>query len=224
MRRKHAIGWLVGIALLATTLPAIGGTVAWGSIDARTQALLSPWQGEWDTLADADRQRLLANARQWLAMSEADRAALLQRQAQWNALPPAERARRRARDDAWRQLPPAEQAQVRAAATRFAALPAAQQAALRSRFAAQPADWQASWLLGPSIGAWLDQAGMWFAYVPASDRDATLRMLQDLTPAAREQLFVLSRRLPSSRREQLRADLLRAPPGQRAALIARQLQ
>ncbi|MBS0194026.1 MAG: DUF3106 domain-containing protein [Proteobacteria bacterium] len=224
MRRDRMLGWLAGIALLATTLPALGGSVDWGSLDPGTQTLLSPWQGAWNTLADDDRQRLLANAHRWQSMSAADRTALLQRQTQWDALPPAERAHLRARNAAWRQLPASEQAQISNAATRFDALPTTQQAALRARFAAQPAEWQASWLLGPSIGAWLDQAGTWFAYVPASDRDATLRMLQDLTPDARAQLFEVSRRLPSPQRERLREDLLNTPQAQRAALIARRLE
>ena len=191
----------------------------WSALDADTRVLLASFKDGWGRLDPGSRAQLLANARQWLAMGEAARAELIRRNARWLALPPAERARQRARYIAWRTLPTDEQAKVRAAAAKFAALPAAQQATLRAKFAVLDPDRQRAWLLGPSTGGWIAQARELFAYVPANERDATLEMLRALSADQRAQLFALARPLPEPRREQLRQQLLRADPVQRAAML-----
>ena len=112
---------------------------------------------------------------------------------------------------------------MRAAQARFIALPTPQQGALRAKFAAQPLQWQLAWLLGPSVGDWLDQASDWFTFVPEGEREPTLRMLQALPADARSQLLELGRRLPALQRERLRKDLLLTPPAQRPTLIAQRL-
>ncbi|MBS0457869.1 MAG: DUF3106 domain-containing protein [Proteobacteria bacterium] len=225
MRRE----FVLALGMCAATLLAVapGGALAdgadWGAIEPATQTLLAPLRDGWGNLSPGDRQHLLANARHWQTLSKTEQQALLQRQSQWLALPPTARAQQRARYAAWEKLTPDEQARVRAAAARFAALPGPQQGALRARFSAQAPDWQSSWLLGPAVGVWLDQAGTWFSYVPDGERSATLRMLEDLPAPARAQLFTVSRRLGAAQREQLRKNLLAAAPAQRAALIANQL-
>ncbi|MEO8742009.1 MAG: DUF3106 domain-containing protein, partial [Lysobacteraceae bacterium] len=147
------------------------------------------------------------------------RNGFLQRSLAWQALPPLERARRRARYAAWRALAPAVQSQLRAAATRFAALPAAQQAGLHARFAVLDSDQQQAWLLGPSMGGWIGQARTLFAYVPENERDATLHMLESLSPDARSVLFARAAKLANTPREQLRKQLLDADPAQRETLL-----
>ncbi len=223
MRRDASLILALAMMLAIPGSLAQATTSDWNAIEPAARTLLAPWQDQWSALPEPDRRQLLAHARQWQGMNQAARDALSRRQAQWLAQPPAERARQRARYAAWQDLSSGEQDQVRQAAARFAALPAAQQAALRARFGAQPREWQQAWLRGPSIGAWLDQAGMWFAYVPSQEREATLRMLQDLAPDARTQLFELSRRLSAPQREALRKNLLLTAPSARASLIASKL-
>jgi len=215
--------WLLACALLLA-LPAPGAENAeWSTLDSNTQDLLAPWRDNWATLEAADRDRLLKNAKHWQAMDATARATFLRRSSDWQALLPAERARRRARYAAWRALPPAEQARIQAAEAKFAALPAPQQALLRARFAAMDVDQQRGWLLGPSTGSWIEQARALFPYVPESERDATLRMLQSLPAETRAQLFALARRLPDDRREQLRKQMLEADPAQRDALLRQRM-
>ncbi|HEY2347206.1 MAG TPA: DUF3106 domain-containing protein [Xanthomonadaceae bacterium] len=223
MRLDRGILALACAICIAMSAAAQAAGTDWSALDAGTQSLLAPWQDDWNKLPQDERDRLLANAKRWQAMGANARTALLKRDAQWQALAPAERARLRARYAAWQQLPNEERAQVGAAAARFAALPAPQQGALRANFAAQDLGRQLAWLLGPAIGAWIDQAGAWFAFVPADEREATLRMLQDLPADARARLFTLARRLPAHRREQLRRDLMLTPPAQRAALIEQRI-
>lgn len=223
MRLERTAIAALSLLLALAPAPTLAASADWDGLDGGTRSLLAPWHDVWSTLPATDRQRLLANAARWQAMDKAQREALQQRQAQWDALPPSERARLRARYADWQQLPPDQQARVRDAAARFAALPTPQQGALRAKFAAQPVEWQLAWLLGPSVGSWLDRASDWFAFVPEGEREATLRMLQALPEDARTQLFELGRRLPALQRERLRKDLLLTPPGQRAALIAQRL-
>lgn len=227
MRREFQLTLTIALCAMSW-LPSAPGRaqadgVSWGTIEPATQSLLASLRDGWSNLSAGDRQNLLANARHWQALSKTEQQALLIRQEHWLALPPSERARQRARYAAWQKLSPDEQAQVRAAATRWAALPGPQQGALRARFSAQASEWQAAWLLGPAVGVWLDQAGTWFAYVPDGERNATLRMLEDLPADARGQLFTLSRRLGAAQREQLRKDLVAAAPARRAALIAQRM-
>ena len=144
---------------LSLAMPAAQAAPAgWGTLDAGTQTLLAPWQDDWDQLPADARERLQANARRWQAMDANARAALLKRDAQWQMLPPTERARLRARYAAWQKLPPDEQARVRAAASRLASLPAPQRGAVRANFATQETNQRLAWLLGPSIGEWIEQA------------------------------------------------------------------
>ena len=191
----------------------------WSTLDAGTRSLLASWSSSWNTLDMASRMQLLANAKRWQAMDANARNAFLQRSLSWRALPPLERARRRSRYAAWRALAPDVQSQLRAASARFAALPATQQADLRARFAALDGDRQQAWLLGPSMGGWIAQARAVFAYVPADERDATLRMLETLSPDARSTLFARAGHLSGAQKERLRKQLLDADPAQREALV-----
>ena len=222
MRSKN---WFVALACaLWMLLPVVRAQDAdWSALGTGTRDLLAPWQDAWKTLDAGSRARLLANANRWQKMGASARDAFQRRSTDWQALPPAERARRRSRYVAWVVLAPAEQARVRAAALQFSALPIAQQTAVRVRFAAQDADQQRAWLLGPGDGGWIGQARTLFAYVPDRERNATLRMLEALSTDARVQLFALARRLPDEQREQLRRQLLIAEPAQREALLRQRM-
>ena len=226
MRTRGPLVRMIGAlaCALCLTLPAARATTPdWNALDADSHTLLAPWQDGWNGLPDSQRERLLANARRWQAMDANARADLLKRETQWQALPPSERARLRERYAAWKALPTDEQLRVRNAAYRFFAMPAPQQGALRAGFAAQETNQQADWLLGPSLGGWIEQAQALFAFVPAGDRDATLKMLQSLTTDTRNQLFTLARRLPTDQRELLRKQLVAADPSQRAALVTQRM-
>jgi len=212
------------LCALSLALPAVCAVDAdWSALDPGMQDLLAPWRDGWSTLNAESHARLLANAKHWQAMDAAARDAFQRRSSEWQALPSSERARRREHYAAWRALSPNEQSRVQAAASQFAALPAAQQAALRARYATQDANQQLDWLLGPSTGGWIEQARAMFAFVPDSERDATLRMLQQLSADERGQLFELARRLPDYQREQLRKQLLGADPAQRGALLRQKM-
>jgi hypothetical protein len=220
--RRFLMAVLLG-ALCAIGPTAMAADEGWDGIDAGTRGLLSAWKDGWITISSVERERLLANARRWQAMDPAARKDLLKRSAQWQALPAAERARQRERYAAWKALGVDEQARLRAAAARFVALPVPQQGALRASFGTLAAGQQEGWLYGTATGAWIGKANDAFAYVPDHEREATLRMLQDLAPDARDQLFVLAARLPADAREHLRRDLLLLPPRQRPDLIRQRL-
>ncbi len=216
-----ALAWLAGCQQhpVQSSMPSAD----WLALDAGTRAVLAPWGDDWANLDAEGRGRLIAHARRWQAMDAASRSALLQRSAAWQALPPDQRANQRARYAAWIALTPPEQARVRAAAAQFAALPVTQQAEMRQRFSSQDADEQRAWLLGPGYGAWIGQAHALFDFVPAGERDATLRMLKSLSPDARNELLTLARRLPENGRDQLRRDLLAAEPARREVLLRQRL-
>ena len=217
---RHSLWMLVLACLLwLVQVPLHADNSDWSTLDTGTRALLATWSGSWNTLDMASRTQLLANAKRWQAMDANARNAFLQRSLAWQALPPLERARRRARYAAWHGLAPDIQSQLRVAAARFAALPTAQQTDLRARFTALDGDQQQAWLLGPSMGGWIGQARSLFAYVPEDEREATLRMLESLSPDARSALFARAAKLPNAQREQLREKLLDVDPAQREVLL-----
>ena len=193
----------------------------WSAVAPGLRVLLASWRRDWNALDPDIRRQLLANAGHWQALDANGRNAFLQRSAAWQRLPPLVRAQRRARYEAWHALPADAQSQVHAAAIRFAALSPEQQEALRAQFAGLDADAQHAWLLGPSTGSWIGQARTLFAYVPDDQRDASLRMLETLSPPARAVLFERAGKLPDAQREQLRRQLLDTDPAQRAAVLDR---
>jgi len=223
MRLDRAGLLALALAALCAAQGAMPAGNDWAALDADTRKLLAPWQENWSALPAAERGRLVANATRWQQMDAAARKDLLKRLAAWQALPPQERARIRARYAAWKALPHDEQVRVHAAAQQFLALPAPRQGALRATFATQDAGSQEAWLQGPADGAWIGKARLAFPFVPDQERDATMRMLRDLAPDAREQLFVLAARLSGDQREKLRKDLLLQPPRERPDLIREKL-
>jgi hypothetical protein len=210
---------LLALALCAAPMAARAMANDWASLDSDTHKLLAPWQEGWITLSNPERERLLANAQRWLAMDAAQRKQMLQRASEWQALPVSERARLRARYAAWKALSIDDQLRVRAAASQFGGLTAPRQGALRANFMTQDGGQQDAWLHGPASGSWIGKAQAAFGFVPGHERDATLRMLQDLPADARDQLFALAARLPGDQRERLRRDLLLQYPRQRADMI-----
>ena len=121
------------------------------------------------------------------------------------------------------ELSAGERARLRAAQARLSAMAPAEQAALRAQFAALDADTQRVWWLGPSLGQQLAPVAPLFAFLPEADRPALLAALRGLEPAALAQLAQLAPRLDEAKRQDLRRQLLRLPPAERAGFISREL-
>ena len=201
---------------------AIGSLVAAGSFSALPEAqrrLLASAETVWPVLPGEDRLALQRNAADWLSRSPAQRQAMREQWRRWQALPPAERARRRGEFEAWRRLPETERQKLRETAVAFAALPAVEQQVLRDVFAVLPIDEQLAWSLGPALGRDAARMTVLFAYVPEAERPQLLRVLRELGPGERGMLAQLVPRLDTKRRDRLRENLLKAPAGERAALL-----
>jgi len=131
-----------------------------------------------------------------------EQAELARRLAMWDALPPAQRGERRARYQAWRALGEGERARLRAAAAELATLDPARVLALQAQFAALDAVERQGWRLGPTLGA--DFAGLapLIAFVPASQREPLLSMLNAMPGSSRGWRSALRRRsgMPCARR------------------------
>ncbi|MBB5014743.1 DUF3106 domain-containing protein [Rehaibacterium terrae] len=219
MRAEHhrlgrLLAWLLLPALALAAPP---------TLDPALRELLAPWLARWDSLDAGARARLQGNARRWLALDEAGRIDFLARVAAWEALPPAERARRREAYAAWRSLEAGERAAVAAAAARYAAATPERQAAWREAFDALDLDVRRAWLLGPEAGRDFIRLRPLFAFVPPEEHAATQALLRSLTPAAREDLIVLLRRLPPAEWDALRRELVALPETQRAARLRARL-
>jgi hypothetical protein len=186
--------------------------------------LLAPADRAWTSLDPTARAQLLAQAADWEARDAASRAALVRALQAWDRLPATERARRRDPMASWQDLGAGERAQVAAAARHFAARTVAEQTDLRLQFAALPDDAQHAWRLGPALGPELTGLAPLFAFLPEADRPALLAALRTLDLDARRNLALLAPRLSEAGRDQLRRELVSAPPAQRAALIAARIQ
>lgn len=210
---------LAGLLLVLALAPA----AAFQDMPSAERRLLAPLAAAWPGLDAETRQRLRANAQHWLALSPDAQRAMLQRMREWDGLPPAERARRRGAFAAWEALSQPDRERVRAAAARVAALSPDHAQALRAAFENLPSDQRQDWWLGPDIGADFAKLRPLFAFTPENERAGLLALLRALSPAARNDLAVLARRLPSSERERLREELLKAAPESRESLIRERL-
>lgn len=141
----------------------------------------------------------------------------------WQQLSPEQKRQRRSEYAAWRAMSEPERARVRQAAERFAALPLAKQQELRDQFTAQDQAFRDGWRLGPLLGEHFSRLQGMFGYVPENQRDATLAMLRQLTPAQVSQLTLVAQRTPPQQRDAVRTEFLSVAPAQRDAWLARQV-
>ncbi|MFT3808138.1 DUF3106 domain-containing protein [Arenimonas sp.] len=210
--------WLVVICI-PFAFAALAATAGFSALPEAQRRLLASAEAVWPVLPPEDRRALQDNAADWLARSPQERAGLHEAWRRWQALPPAERARRRGEFEAWRRLPESEKRTLRDAAPIFSALPVAEQQRLREEFAQLPVDEQLAWSLGPELGRDAARMTVLFAYVPEAERPQLLQVLRELTPDERALLAQLVPRLDARRRDRLRESLLKAPAGERAALL-----
>ena len=197
---------------------------AWDALDPAARTALQPWAEHWDQLPEALRLRLQHNAARWQSLTPAQRDALRTRLADWDRATPQRRAHLRARYEALQGMSADERADVRRAFERFQALPAARKATLRKRFAALSPEQRNSFLLDAGSRDTIDTARRYFTFVPPEERAATLAMLRDLDPQARQSLRRLAQRSDARQREDLRRALIDAAPETRAALIGERLR
>lgn len=137
-------------------------------------------------------------------------------------LGPAELRQRRADYAAWQALPDSERERVREAAARFTALPAAQQQHLREQFEAQDKAFRDGWRLGPQIGLLFPKLEGLFGFVPAEQREASLAVLRQLSPAQLTQLSLVAQRTPPQDRDTVRSAFLAVPAAERDSWLKRQ--
>lgn len=142
--------------------------------------------------------------------------------ASWQQLDPAQQRQRRTDYAAWRALPESEREHIRQAAARFNALPADQQQRLRAQFQAQDQAFRDGWRLGPQLGLPFPKLQGLFGFVPAGQRDATLAVLRQLSPAQLVQLSLVAQRTPPQDRDAVRAAFLAVPAAERDSWLKRQ--
>ncbi|QNR96950.1 DUF3106 domain-containing protein [Stenotrophomonas sp. 169] len=141
----------------------------------------------------------------------------------WDQLSPEQKRQRRSDYAAWRSMSESERQRVRQAAGQFSALPPARQQALRDSFTAQDQAFRDGWRLGPLLGEHFGRLQGMFGYVPEDQRDATLAMLRQLTPAQVSQLTLVAQRTPPQQRDAVRSEFLAVAPAQRDAWLTRQV-
>lgn len=216
------LSWFAAATSYAGAIEPVAAETAPISLAEATpaeQALLQSASSAWAALDAPTRRTLLDNARDWQSRSPAERAELQRRLQRWDRQSGTERAQRRLPFLAWQRLAADDRRRVREAAGRLAGLPSAEQASLREQFAAEPADNQALWSLGPVMGQELAPISSLFAFMPEAERPALLSALHDLDRQARADLALLAPRLTEATRQALRRDLVQAPPEKRAQLI-----
>lgn len=140
----------------------------------------------------------------------------------WEHLSAEQRRERRAQHATWRAMTESERQRVRDAAARFVTLPPDRQQALRDQFNAQDQAFRDGWRLGPLLGEYFGRLQGMFGFVPEAQRDRTLAVLRQLSPAQLSQLALVAQRTPPQQREQVRTEFLGVAPGQRDAWLARQ--
>lgn len=183
---------------------------------AAAQALSPELSRQLAVLPEADRDRVLAQARLWAGLSPERRQALRREIAEWDALPLAERRARRAAWATWQALPEPERARLRRTAATYARMPDAQREELAARYAALDAFERGGWRLGPVLGADWPQLHGLLALVPEAQRLPMLSLLRDLDARARADLALVARRTPPAERDALRRKLLSMPAAARA--------
>lgn len=141
----------------------------------------------------------------------------------WDQLSAEQKRQRRSDYAAWRSMSESERQRVRQAAGQFSALPPARQNVLRDSFAAQDQAFRDGWRLGPLLGEHFGRLQGMFGYVPEDQREATLAMLRQLTPAQVSQLTLVAQRTPPQQRDAVRTEFLAVAPAQRDAWLTRQV-
>lgn len=192
------------------------GTLLWLLTGA---ALALPAGVPWDTLPEADRERLTARAARLDAMSPAERAALTARATAWHAAPAAARAQQRLAFDAVEAMPHAERMRLQQAAEHFATLPEDERKALRLQFEQLDLGLQRGWRLGPALGAEWPGLHALFAAMPVEQHAPAMLALRTASPQARADLVVLAQRTPPHEREALRSAWLAVPADARDAWL-----
>lgn len=200
------IGCLLACLLCSTTLHADTG---FGDLSPDQQQVLAPFESEWASLDEADRQRLLATAERWLAAQPEQRRAAAERFARWQSLDPAQRERLRRRYQWFQDQPPERQRQLRQTMQRFRHLPPDERQRLRERFQGMTPEQREAFLEGAR----------------ASQRAGQMqRFWQRFTPEEREQLRRIDAGLSEEQRLLLRHRVRSAPPAEREGLMRQWLQ
>ncbi len=193
----------------------------WQTLPAAMRSSLGAWESDWGSLASAQRAMLVQHAYRWVSLDSSQQQNALRRAKAWVDLDPLKRAQLRERFSVWQALSAAQQQQLREEQDRLAALPPEQLLTLTTAFASLTAAERRALLLleGSDVAMVAESA---FAFVPEGERDATLQMLADWPIGERELLVRVAQRLDAQGREQLRQQLLAAPPAQRIALLKAQ--
>lgn len=184
---------------------------------AELQAL-APWAALWPQLDASARAQLQRHAEQWQALDAPGRERFEQRRQAFEALPPVQRVQLRERHARYQALQASQRAEVQALWSGLAEASEADRRALRQQFAGLPLAVRQALLTGkPADLAELAREA--FAFVPATEREATLDLLRALPEAERDLLRGMARRLDAAAREALRAELLALPAEARPARV-----
>jgi hypothetical protein len=127
----------VAAPAFAQEAPAAGppaAPVAWSSLSAQQQQVLSKFGPQWSTLPPARQQALAHGSERWLNMSETERQQARDRFARFRALPPEQRQALRQRWQHFQSLPPGQQAALRENFRRFQQLPPERREELRDQW------------------------------------------------------------------------------------------
>ena len=95
--------YILILALLFHTMPALAGDIPWNSLSPQEQQTLQRLQGRWDQLPTQRQQKLRAGAKRWSTLEPAQKEKLRQRREWFRSLPPDERERLKQR---WREMTP----------------------------------------------------------------------------------------------------------------------
>lgn len=188
------------------------------------QDLLKAATHLWPKLDATAQAQLRAQAQHWLKLDDAKRRELLRQQKIWDALPYQEKTMQRSRLAAWQSLGAIEQAKINAAYVQWQKLPSEKQQALKAKFAQQLPEYQAAWLLGPSLGSETQALQEWLIFIPAEQLKPWLMCLRELKPADRSALITLSKRMKANERDTFRTRLISAPAAARADMIENALK
>jgi hypothetical protein len=183
------------------------------------QDLLKAASHLWPKLDTAAQTQLRAQAQHWLKLDDAKRRALLQLQKNWDALPYKEKTLHRSRFAAWQSLGATEQAKINATYSQWQKLSTEKQQALKAKFAQQLPEYQAAWLLGPSLGSETQALQEWLLFIPDEQLKPWLMCLRELKPHDRSALIQLGKRMKANERDTFRTRLISAPATARADMI-----
>ncbi len=114
---------------------------------ARAQtADAAPALPEWERLAPAQREALVAPLRERWDANPDQRARMLERAERWRAMTPRERERARHGVKRWQHMSPEKREQMRALYGRLRTLPDAERQALRERWKAMDPEQRRRWV------------------------------------------------------------------------------